>query len=147
MDKWQPYLKEIEKAFDMQGLSFTEDGVCTLLIEDEKEVFLCKNPTLNSLDIVAPLKGNWMPSFPRHSHEFIWEMAYSPMVGIGPVLGRDKESGQLLLQLNLPLPCLTKNPLPQYLQSFITCLFDVEGQLSLGRDGDMPPPDSGLLRV
>jgi hypothetical protein len=114
-------LAEFGKALGM-ALAFDGNGACALAVDDETPVIVQANRDDSSLVLSSALRGELPEAMNLRKVGDLLALALDPLDrgGASPVVGRDPESGMVVLYAVLPPSVLARAPLAELFSNFMT---------------------------
>ena len=121
-------------------LAFDDDGVCVLTLDEETPIAIRAMEENSSLTLSSAIREELPQPLSLAQVEDLLALAYDPMEqgGASPVVGRDAESGLVVLYMVLTPSMLDKTPLAEIFGAFETTRKAVAAMLD--EPVEAPPP-------
>jgi hypothetical protein len=103
-------------------LAFDDDGVCVLTLDEETPIAIRAMEENSSLTLSSAIREELPHSLNLAQLEHLLALALDPMErgGASPVVGRDAESGLVIMYMVLTPSVLDKTPLAKSFEAFET---------------------------
>ena len=113
-------LAEFGKTLGVE-LAFDANGVCALTLDEETPIIIQATEEDSSLTLSSTLRTALPEPLGLKHVENLLALALDPMAhgGASPVVGRDAESGYMVLYMVLPPSVLDKTPLAEVFEAFV----------------------------
>ena len=121
-------------------LAFDGDGACALTLDDETPIVIQANEDDSSLTLSSALREELPTPMGLTQVENLLALALDPMEhgGASPVVGRDAETGLVVMYMVLTPSVLDKTPLADIFAAFVTTRNAVVAMLD--EPVEAPPP-------
>lgn len=132
-------LADFGEALGME-LSFDENGACVLTVDDEAPVILQANEEDSSLTLSSALREELPANMNLDQAQNLLALALDPLDqgGASPVVGRDAESGMVVIYAVLTPSALNRTPLAEVFADFMATRKAVAAMLDEPVEAPLP---------
>lgn len=101
------------------NLPFDDDGNAMLLVDGDLAVTVSRNDEEGRLTVAAPVAQGLKDDIGYAQMLDLLDLAFGPLVGESPVVGRDPSSGMLVAYVSISYARLTEATWPEKLGRFV----------------------------
>jgi hypothetical protein len=136
MDYFENLLREFGSNIGMHNLSFEQDDLCYLTINQTHPIIIRRDYSRECLVLIGPVAV----SLPEQINRSLWiemiSMGLTPLRDNAPGLGFDAESGHVLIHQSIPLRELNAHQLSKAFDGFLLAQISWSKKLETGSNSN-----------